>query len=78
MKPTAHAYLENESFKAVMEVKKSISEYKEAECAFFERGENPERFRNAKKIKDEAIVRLFELETARKVIKEMENKGIEL
>lgn len=34
MKSTAHAYLENESFKAVMEVKKSISEYKEAECAF--------------------------------------------
>lgn len=26
----------------------------------------------------EAIARLFELETARKVIKEMENKGVEL
>lgn len=44
----------------------------------FERGENPERFRNAKKIKDKAIARLFELETVRKVIKEMENKGVEL
>lgn len=31
-----------------------------------------------KKMKDEAIARLFELETARKVIKEMENKGVEL
>lgn len=78
MKPTAHAYLENESFKAVMEVKRSISGYEEAGYDFFKRGENPERFRNAKKMKDEAIARLFELETARKVIKEMENKGVEL
>ena len=45
MKPTAHAYLENESFKAVMEVKRSISEYEEAGYDFFKRGENPERFR---------------------------------
>lgn len=39
MKPTAHAYLENESFKAVMEVKRSISEYEEAGYDFFKRGE---------------------------------------
>lgn len=39
MKPTAHAYLENESFKAVMEVKRSISEYEEAGYDFFLREE---------------------------------------
>lgn len=59
MKPTAHAYLENELFKAVMKVKKYISECKEAECAFFNRRENPEIFRNAEKMKDKAIARLF-------------------
>lgn len=78
MKPTVHACLESMLYEAIMQFNKSKELYEKAAEDFFYNNGSPDDFRKAKKDQDAAMQRLLDLETTRRIIKEMENKGIEL
>lgn len=78
MKPTVHACLENLLYEATVQFNKSKDLYEKAAEDFFCNNGCPDDFREAKKDQDAAMQRLIDLETTRRIIKEMEDKGIEL
>lgn len=78
MKHTVHACLENLLYEATVQFNKSKDLYEKAAEDFFCNNGSPDDFRKAKKGQDAAMQRLLDLETTRRIIKEMENKGIEL
>ncbi len=78
MKPTIHACLENMLYEATVQFKKSKELYEKAGEDFFCNNGSPDDFRKAKKDQDDAMQRLIDLETTSRIIKEMEDKGIEL
>lgn len=78
MKPTVHSCLESMLYEATMQFNKSKELYEKSAENFFCNNGNPDDFRKAKKDQDAAMQRLLDLETTRRIIKEMENKGIEL
>lgn len=78
MKPTVHACLENMLYEATMQFNKSKDLYEKAAENFFCNNGSPDEFRKAKKDQDAAMQRLIDLETTRRILKEMEDKGIEL
>ena len=78
MKPTVHACLENLLYEAIVQFNKSKDLYEKAAEDFFCNNGCPDDFRKAKKDQDAAMQRLIDLETTRRILKEMEDKGIEL
>ncbi len=78
MKPTVHACLENMLYEATVKFNKSKDFYEKAEEDFFCDNGSPDDFRKAKKEQDTAMQRLIDLETTKRILKEMEDKGIEL
>lgn len=78
MKPTVHTCLENLLYEATKQFNKSKDFYEKAAGDFFCNNGSPDDFRKAKKDKDAAMQRLIDLETTRRILKEMEDKGIEL
>lgn len=78
MKPTVHACLESMLYEATVQFNKSKDLYEKAAENFFCNNGSPDDFRKVKKDHDAAIQRLIDLETTRRIIKEMEDKGIEL
>lgn len=78
MKPTVHACLESMLYEATVQFNKSKDLYEKAEEDFFCNNGSPDDFRKAKKDQDAAMQRLIDLETTRRIFKEMEDKGIEL
>lgn len=78
MKSTVHACLENMLYEATVQFNKSKDLYEKAAEDFFCNNGSPDEFRKAKKDQDAAMQRLIDLETTRRILKEMEDKGIEL
>lgn len=78
MKPTVHACLENLLYEATAQFNRSKDLYEKAAEDFFCNNGSPDYFRKAKKDQDAAMQRLIDLETTRRILKEMEDKGIEL
>lgn len=78
MKPTVHACLESLLYEATVQFNKSKDLYEKAAEDFFCNNGSPDDFRKAKKDQDAAMQRLIDLETTRRILKEMEDKGIEL
>lgn len=78
MKPTVHACLENMLYEAIVQFNKSKDLYEKTAEDFFCNNGSPDEFRKAKKDQDAAMQRLIDLETTRRILKEMEDKGIEL
>lgn len=78
MKPTVHACLENLLYETTVQFNKSKDLYEKAAEDFFSNNGCPDDFRKAKKDQDAAMQRLIDLETTRRILKEMEDKGIEL
>lgn len=78
MKPTVHACLESMLYEATMQFNKSKGLYEQAAEDFFSNNGSPDDFRKAKKDQDAAMQRLVDLETASQIIKEMEQKGVEI
>lgn len=78
MKPTVHACLENMLYEATSQFNRSKDLYEKAAEDFFCNNGCPDDFRKAKKDQDAAMQRLIDLETTRRILKVMEDKGIEL
>lgn len=78
MKPTVHACLESMLYEATVQFNKSKDLYGQAAEDFFCNNSNPDDFRKAKKDQDTAVQRLIDLETTKRILKEMEQKGVEL
>lgn len=78
MKPAVHACLENLLYEATAQFNKSKDLYEKAAEDFFCNNGSPDEFRKAKKDQDAAMQRLIDLETTRRILKEMEDKGIEV
>lgn len=78
MKPTVHACLESMLYEATAQFNKSKDLYEKAAEDFFCNNGSPDDFRKAKKDQDAAMQRLIDFETTRRILKEMEDKGIEL
>lgn len=78
MKPTVHACLESMLYEATEQFNKSKDLYEKAAEKFFSNNGSPDDFRKAKKDQDAAMQRLIDLETTKRILNEMENKGIEL
>ena len=78
MKITVHACLESMLYEATVQFNKLKDLYEQAAEDFFCNNGSPDDFRKAKKDKDTAMQRLIDLETTRRILKEMEDKGIEL
>lgn len=78
MKPTVHACLESMLYEATVQFNKSKDLYEQAAENFFCNNGSPDDFRKAKKDQDAAMQRLIDLETTRRILKEMEDKSIEL
>ena len=78
MKPTVHACLENLLYEATAQFNRSKDLYEKAAEDFFCNNGSPDEFRKAKEDQDAAMQRLIDLETTRRILKEMEDKGIEL
>ncbi len=78
MKTTVHVCLESMMYDATISLSNAIKEYSEAQKNFFENNGSSYRFRATKKALDEAYQRLSDLEATKRIITEMEEKGIEL
>lgn len=78
MKPTVHACLGSMLYEATVQFNRSKDLYEKAAEDFFCNNGSPDEFRKAKKDQDAAMQRLIDLETTRRILKEMEDKGIEL
>lgn len=78
MKPTVHACLDSMLCEATVQFHRSKERYERAEKKFFNSYGNPDDFREAKKDQDAAMQRLIDLLTTKRILKEMEDKGIEL
>ncbi len=78
MKTTVHACLESMLYEATVALSTASKEYSEAQKEFFENNDSPYKFRATKKRLDEASQRLYDLEATKRIITEMEDKGIEV
>lgn len=78
MKPTVHSCLENMLYEAIVQFNKSKDLYEKSAENFFYNNGSPDDFRKAKKDQDAAMQRLIDLETTKRILKGMEDKGIEL
>ncbi len=78
MKTTVHVCLESMLHEATVTLSDAIKEYLDAQKNFFENNGSSYRFRATKKALDEAYQRLSDLEATKRIINEMEEKGIEV
>lgn len=78
MKPTVHACLESMLYEATVQFNKSKDLYGQSAEDFFCNNGSLDDFRKAKKDQDTAVQRLIDLETTKRILKEMEQKGVEL
>ena len=78
MKITVHASLESMLYDATVALSNACKEYSEVQKDFFENDGSSYRFRSAKKVLDEASQRLYDLKATKRIIDEMEEKGVEL
>ena len=78
MKIAVHSCLEGMLYEATVQFNKLKEEYEIAAEDFFCNNGSADDFRKAKREKDAAMQRLIDLETARRIIKEIEYKGIEV
>lgn len=78
MKTTVHACLESMLYDATVALSNARKECLEAQKDFFANNLLPDRFREAKKAEGEAYKRLYDLEATKRIITEMEEKGIEI
>lgn len=83
MKITAHLELEHLLYDAIVQTNEAKRDLNDAERKFFNSDkshitENAIQFKDAKERLETASMRLYELLTAQKVIKELEEKGIEI
>ena len=80
MKPTVHQCLESMLFDGLKAVETAVAAYKTAQIDFFKQRNDKASIAlwQAKDNMDAAINRMSDLETAKRIINEMENKGIEI
>jgi len=65
-------------YEATVQFNRSKDLYEKAAEDFFCNNGSPDEFRKAKKEQDTAMQRLIDLETTKRMLKEMEQKGVEL
>ena len=83
MKITVHSGLDHLIYDAIVDVKKKKEAFDDAEKLFYDKNStiDVQKAINLKKSKEQfekATLRLYDVLTAERIIKELENKGIEI